>query len=210
MLNPEGYEFNGSFAQLSTHLNDVFDAIVDPETGENILSNVQLLQKTNVNDGSQIDVSLNFIIIKNLKESDYQMTFQTDSNALANPWNKLYFNESYELANYGNLVSNSAFIQGNAEVYQNTIEVRENYNQIQFIPYYDGVYDVNGLNDITITIPTSSEKGSNYTRDELIVEINYQMSLNELIKNSVMSLASIGQKQYSKLRFKLNKTYLFL
>lgn len=207
MLNPEGYVFNGSFAQLSTHLNDVFDAIVDPETGENILSNVQLLQKTNTNDSSKIDVSLNFIIIKNLRESDYRVTFKTDSNGLTNPWNKLYLNPSYELANYGNSEGSYAFIQGSAEVYQNTIEVRENYNQIQFIPYYDGVYDVNGLNDITITIPTSSEKGSNYTRDELIDEINYQMSLNALIKNSVMSLASIGQKQYSKLRFQLNKTY---
>lgn len=208
MLNPEGYVFNGSFAQLSTHLNNVFDAIVDPETGENILSNVQLLQKTNTNDSSKIDVSLNFIIIKNLREIDYQVNFKTDSNAITNPWNKLYFNSSYELVNYGNSVGSYAVIQGSAEVFQNTIEVRENFNQIQFIPYYDGVYDVDGLNDITITIPTSSEKGSNYTRDELIVEINYQMSLNNLTKNSLMTLTNVGQKQYSKLRFQLNKTYL--
>ncbi len=197
--------FSGNFSQISSHLNDAFDAVVDPETGENILSNVELLQKPR---GSLIDVCLNFIIIKNLKESDYKVTFQTDSNLITNPWRKLYFDSSYNLVNYGNLITNAAFIQGSAEVYQNTIEVRENFNQIQFIPYYDGVYDVDGLNDITITIPTSSEKGSNYTRDALIAEINYQMSLNDLTRNSVMTLATIGNKQYSKLRFQINKTYM--
>mgnify|MGYP000005524323 CR=1 FL=1 len=64
---------------------------------------------------------------------------------------------------------------GDSEVYTNTIEIKENQNTIQFIPYYDGVYDESGANDITITIPTSSQTGSNYTRTDLINEINNQI-----------------------------------
>jgi len=200
LLNPpHGNVLNGSFEQISAHLKDVFEAVVDPETGENILMNVELLSKPN---GNSVDVSFNFIISKNLKESDYQMVFETDSIGSSNPWTKLNFGVSYNLSEYENTV------QGNAEVYQNTIEIRENYNQFQFIPYYDGVYDLDGFNNITITIPTSSSIGSNYTRDQLFAEINTQLLANSLIKNSEISLFNIGQKQYSKMRININKTYL--
>jgi hypothetical protein len=86
--------------------------------------------------------------------------------------------------------------------------VRENYNQFQLIPYYDGVYDADGFNTVTITIPTSTSIGSNYTRDSLIAEINKQLDLNNLTKNSEMTLFNIGQKQYSKMRITIDKTYL--
>ena len=208
LLNPDGNQFNGSFAELSVHLNVVFSNIVDPDTGENILSNVELLSDLNDFDTNLLDVSLNFIISKNLKESDYQVNFETDSIGLLNPWKKLNFDTTYELSEYGNVDSGFALIQGNAEVYQNTIEVRENYNQFQLIPYYDGVYDVGGLNSMTFTIPTSTSIGTNYTRDSLIAEINKQLSLNNFTKNSIMSLFNIGEKQYSKMRITIDKTYL--
>ena len=204
LLNPPfGNEFNGSFEQIATHLKDVFEAIVDPETGENILMNVELLSKAS---GNNVDASFNFRISKNLTEKDYQMNFETDSIGLSNPWRKLNFTSPYELSEY--LVGNVAVVRGNGEVFQNTIEVRENYNQFQLIPYYDGVYDADGFNTVTITIPTSTSIGSNYTRDSLIAEINKQLDLNNLTKNSEMTLFNIGQKQYSKMRITIDKTYL--
>ena len=204
LLNPPfGNEFNGSFEQIAAHLKDVFEAIVDPETGENILMNVELLSKAS---GNNVDASLNFRISKNLTEKDYQMNFETDSIGLSNPWRKLNFTSPYALSE--NLVGNVAVVRGNGEVFQNTIEVRENYNQFQFIPYYDGVYDADGFNTVTITIPTSTSIGSNYTRDLLIAEINKQLNLNNFTKNSEMSLFNIGQKQYSKMRITIDKTYL--
>jgi len=206
-LNPDYNEFTGSIEQLSTHLENVFGNVVVQETGEYILRNVEVLSKTNEIDTDNIDVSLNFRISMNLKEEYYQMSLETDSNLIINPWNKLNFATSYNLEDYENIITNFALVQGNAEVYQNTIEVRENYNKFQLIPYYDGVYDIDGINTITFTIPTSSSIGANYTRDSLIAEINYQMNRNDITKNSVMSLINIGQKQYSKLRINLNKTY---
>lgn len=206
LLNPDGNQFNGSFGELTAHLKTVFSNIVDPDTGENILSNVELLSDLNDFDTDLLDVSLNFIISKNLRESDYRVNFDTDSIGLLNPWRKLNLNASYALSQYAD--SSFAIVRGSAEVYQNTIEVRENYNQFMFIPYYDGVYDVNGFNSITFTIPTSTSIGMNYTRDSLITEINNQLSLNEFTKNSQMSLFNVGQKQYSKLRISIDKTYL--
>ena len=206
MLNPNGNEFNGSFEQLAAHLKNVFEDIVDPDTDENILTNVELLSQTNLLNTDNIDVSFNFRISKNLKESYYQVNFETDSIGLSNPWRKLNLSSSYALSE--NLVGNVAVVQGNGEVYQNTIEVRENYNQFQFIPYYDGVYDVDGFNNITITVPTSTSIGSNYTRDSLFDEINYQLSLNEATRNSEITLFNVGQKQYSKIRINVSKTYL--
>ena len=206
LLNPPyGNEFNGSFEQISAHLKDVFEAVVDPETGENILMNMELLSKPS---GNNVDVSFNLRISKNLNESDYQMVFATDSNGSSNPWAKLDFGMSYNLSEYENMLTNFAVVQGNSEVYQNTIEIRENYNEFQFIPYYDGVYDLNGLNNITITIPTSSSIGSNYTRDQLFAEINKQLSENLLTQNTEIKLFNIGEKQYSKFRININKTYL--
>lgn len=209
MLNPEENPFNGgSFVLLSAHLKNIFEAVVDPETGENILSNVELLSQTNSGDTNKIDVSLNFLISKNLKNNDYEMVFETDSDELSNPWKKLNFASQYNLSDYENVVTGNTIIEGNAEVYQNTIEISEKYNKFQFIPYYDGVYDFDGLNNITITIPTSLSIGSNYTRDELFAEINTQLLANSLTKNSAILLFNDGQKQYSKFRINVNKTYL--
>lgn len=206
LLNPPyGNEFNGSFEQISARLKDVFEAVVDPETGENILMNMELLSKPS---GNNVDVSLNLRISKNLNESDYQMAFATDSIGSSNPWAKLYFGVSYNLSDYENMVSGNTIVQGSEEVYQNTIEIRENYNQFQFIAYYDGVYDEDGFNNITITIPTSSSIGSDYTRDELIAEINKQLSKNSLTQKSSMLLFNDEGKQYSKLRINITKTYL--
>ncbi len=198
--------FAGSIQQLAAHLNNIFEDVIDPETGENIMINTDFLFQTNAINTSNIDVSLNFRISKNLKEDDYKMILQT--NSVVSPWNKLNFDSSYNLINYIDGVNNYAVVGGDAEVYQNTIEVRENYNKFQFIPYYDGVYDFDGLNTITITIPTSLTIGSNYTRDQLISEINHQLSINELTRNSKMSLASIGGKQYSKFKININKTFM--
>ena len=206
LLNPDGNQFNGSFVELTAHLKTVFSNIVDPDTGENILSNVNLLSDLNDVDTNLLDVSLNFVISKNLRESDYQLNFETDSIGLLNPWRKLNFNTTYALSQY--VDSSFATVRGNAEVYQNTIEVRENYNQFMFVPYYDGVYDVGGMNSMTFTIPTSTSIGTNYTRDSLIDEINNQLSLNNFTKNSRMSLFNVGQKQYSKMRICIDKTYL--
>lgn len=205
-LNPSNAFDGGSLEELSVHMNNVFSNVVDSETGENILSNTKFLFKTNVINTNNVDVSLNFIISKNLTETDYEVQFNTNSIDSINPWKKLYLQSSYELSSY--LVGNYAIVAGNTQVFQNTIEVRENFNIFQIIPYYDGVYDTTGANDITITIPTSSVKGSNYTRDELIVEINARLAANELTKNSTMTLFNIGQNQYSKLRINIDKTYL--
>jgi hypothetical protein len=195
---------NRNILSLTNYLNNLFSNVVDADTQENILSGVNFSFKPSV---IKYDISLSFLISKNLTETNYEVYLETDAPDVNNNWNELYLlNSPYNLANF--LIDNNSTIVGDSEVYTNTIEIKENQNTIQFIPYYDGVYDESGANDITITIPTSSQTGSNYTRTDLINEINNQIKKNALISNSFMSLVTIGLDEYTKFRICIDKTYV--
>jgi hypothetical protein len=118
---------------------------------------------------------------------------------------------SYHLVNYKN-GGDYANIYGSENFYENTILINNTNNKIKFTPYTNGVADSTGANDIYITIPTSEIP---YTREGLIDELNAQVALTKdpqdedinILQGTTFELITDGEKQYTKMRLNINKTF---
>jgi hypothetical protein len=115
----------------------------------------------------------------------------------------LGLNSSYVLANYLN--GQHSQIVGNIAIIDNRITINNNNNILKFVPYYNGVYDLAGENDIIITIPIT--QNGIYTRDTLIATINTQLNALPLLNGSLMEVVRIGQYEFSKIRICINKVF---
>jgi hypothetical protein len=156
-----------------------------------------------------IDLTLSFQIQKVITEKDYKVSFVDPSGSWVN---YLYMTDaSYHLVNYTN-GGNYANIYGSENFYKNTILITNNNNKIKFEPYINGVADSTGANDIYMTITPSATE---YTRQDLIDELNRQVALTmdpqdstvNILQGTTFELITNGNKQYTKLRLNIDKTF---
>ena len=188
-----------SIGLLVDAFNTSFRTTIDSDNNA-IMSGSEITYDFNQN--GQIDLYIKLQIKKVLTEKDYSVSFLDTVN---NSWSEfLYMTDlSYDLTNYTN-GSDYANIYGSSNFYRNTIEINENNNKIQFIPYINGVADSTGANDIFITVPPSTIP---YTRQGLIDALNTQASSNTLLSGTQFSLITNINKQYTKLRLNINKVF---
>jgi len=158
---------------------------------------------------SLIDFTLSFQIQKVITEKDYNVTFVDPSGSWVR---NLYMTDaSYHLVNFTN-GGNYANILGSENFYENEILITNINNQIKFTPYTNGVADITGANDIYMTITPSATK---YSRQGLIDELNRQVALTvdpqdstvNILQGTTFELLTNGNKQYTKLRLNINKTF---
>jgi hypothetical protein len=197
-INSNNFSYN-SFEGLTDFLNTFFANATDIYN-QNILSESKFEATFRTfNNINAYDVSLSLIIKNVISENEYKVEF---INTGENTWsNYLGLDSSYNLANY--LIAPHSEIIGNKIIYDNTIQITTNNNILKFVPYYNGVYDSKGENDITITIPS----GSNYTRDSLITVINNQLTTSDLTNGSLMSIIKNENYELAKIRMCINKIF---
>ena len=194
-IPPQTYN---SISLLVDAFNTSFRTTIDSDNSA-IMSGSEI--GYNFNQTGQIDLYIKLQIKKVLTEKDYSVSFVDPNNS----WPEfLYITDpSYNLTNYTN-GSDYANIYGSSNFYRNTIEINENNNKIQFIPYINGVADSTGVNDIFITVPPSTTP---YTRQGLIDTLNAQSSSNTLLYGTQFTLITNINKQYTKLRLNINKVF---
>lgn len=150
-------------------------------------------------------LTLELGISKLLTEINYKVSF---IDASQNSWNNyLYIDPSYVLQNNMVLASTHAEIIGRQTVYNNLITLSSLNNKFIFKPYFNGVADVGGANDIVFDVSLNSNQTKGYTREGLIDEINRLFDENNLTKGSSISLVNEGNLQYANIRMNINKTY---
>lgn len=165
----------------------------------------------NIMNGSNIsflspNISLQLKISKIFNETDYKVSFI--DNSAFNSWNNyLYIDSSYNLADNMNINNTHAEIIGRNPVFNNTITLNSNNNIFTFKPYYNGVADAGGANDINFELPLGSDNTKNYRREELIFAIQTLFNANDLTKGSKITLVTDGNLQYTNIRMNVNKTY---
>ena len=158
-----------------------------------------------------IDFTLSFQIQKVITEKDYKVTFVDPSGS----WTRnLYMNDASQPYNLINYIygGNYANIFGSSNFYKNEILITNNNNKIKFTPYTNGVADNTGANDIYISITPSTKE---YSRQDLINELNRQVALTldpqdptvNILRGTTFELITNGNKQYTKLRLNINKTF---
>ena len=151
-------------------------------------------------------LSLQLGINKVLTEINYKVSFI--DNGARNSWNNyLYMDSSYNLANNMNLSLTHAEVIGRNSVFNNIITMTPLNNRFVFKPYFDGVADVDGKNDIVFTLPLGSDNIEVYTREGLITAIQTLFDANDLAKGSKITLVNEGNLQYANIRMNINKTY---
>ena len=87
-----------------------------------------------------------------------------------------------------------------------TINSTRNNNLIKLVAYEEGVFSVNGVNDILLTIPSAT-----YTRNSLITKINEVISSQKLVTNiygtAISIFTALDGLEYAKIRMNVNRTY---
>jgi len=134
-------------------------------------------------------------------------------------WSKLAIDEKYcglnsffyDLSNSPVINTYTKLICSNSITFQQISFTGDNSdNIITFKPYDKGVITTNHQNDINIiiTAKTSDNATIIYSRDNLIAEINNQLSLNPLTNGSYIQIINnIDNSETTKLRININKVY---
>ena len=165
----------------------------------------QIMNASNIS-FSNSTLYLQLKISKILTEINYKVSFI--DNSIYNSWNNyLYMDSSYNLANNINSLLTHAEIFGRNSVFNNIITLTPLNNKFIFKPYFDGVADTGGANDITFTLPLGPDNIEIYTREGLISEIQRLFDANDLSKGSKITLINDGNLQYANIRMNVNKTY---
>ena len=189
---------NIDFFNFITGINLDFARFVDSD-GYNIMngSNISFLDST---------LYLQLKIRKVITEPEYKVSFI--DNSVYNSWNLyLFMDSSYNLVNNINNALTHAEVFGKSSVFNNIITLTQLNNKFGFKPYFDGVADADGANDIIFTLPLGTDNIEAYTREGLIVAIQTLFDANNLTKGSKITLVNDGNLQYANIRMNINKTY---
>ena len=179
-------------------INTDFIRFVDSD-GYQIMnaSNISFLNST---------LFLQLKISKIITEINYKVSFI--DTGIYNSWNNyLYMDTSYNLANNMDLAITHAEVYGRSPVFNNIITLTPLNNKFLFKPYFDGVADADGANDILFELPLGIDNIEVYTREGLISAIQALFDANTLVKGSKISLVNDGNLQYANIRLNINKTY---
>ena len=134
-------------------------------------------------------------------------------------WSKLNIDQRYcglnssyyDLSNIPLTGSYTTLTSTNPITIQRITLTQDNSNNIiRFKPYSSGVKTYNGENDIIISIPTKDNSNNviQYSRDNLIKEINNQLSENQLTNGSYIQIIKNNiEIETTKIRININKIY---
>ena len=151
-----------------------------------------------------LDISLNLVIKQTLSESDYEVKFISNGG---NKWTEylgIREDSPYDLSE--NMVGSHSKIYGEELIFDNRISITQNNDTIKILPYYNGIYDSTGENDIVITLVNQM-----YTRNGLIDAINDQLKLskNSVVNGSAFSFIRNSTNKYEYTTFRLCANKIF-
>lgn len=185
------------FTSFITGINTNFRNFVD-------LDGYQIMNASNISFLNS-NLTLELKISKIITEINYKVSFIDNS---VYSWNLyLFMDSSYNLVDNMNTTLTHAEVFGRTAVFNNTITLTPLNNKFGFKPYFDGVADAGGANDIIFTLPLGTDNIENYTREGLITAIQTLFDANDLTKGSKIKLINDGNLQYANIRMNINKTY---
>ncbi len=201
------FEFTtGTYSNYAEHITNEFRRFVDSD-GDNIMTGSSLTINGN-------QISLRLEISKNLTETNYRVKL------IGNSWkNNLKFDPSNNPPQYNssngyydlsyNIIGTDphATITANGSVISNIVRITTLNNKFIFKPFVDGVASGNGANDIVFELPINNEGIRDYTRTDMLEEINKLLAANSIANGSLISVININNQEYTKIRMNINKKY---
>ena len=202
-----------NISDLAAGLRASFGGFTDTLDGNQLMSGTLV---SIVQTGNSAKITLTINVKKILSEASYKVSFL---DASANPvWNvddpgnswaynlkiahSLFNWDTYNV--YG--TSYSQYIS-TRQLYVDTITLTNTNNKIRFDTVQqndggEGIYTDTSANSVLVTVPIKE-----YSRDELFSEINSQLNANPITRGSKFSGITIGNVDYTKIRYNINKIY---
>ena len=141
--------------------------------------------------GDNYTSSLKIDIEKVILENEYNLHFYDAYNS----WNRyLYLDASYSLANYR--LGNYSDISGSTPIVNDTIIIDASGASFHLTPL-----DISS-GDLSFNIP-----GGTYNRTQLFNKMNELFSLEPVTSGTTVSAFSVGDIDYTKIRWNINKVY---
>jgi hypothetical protein len=206
-LNPPLHDNNGNPITFEdkggTFINNGFD-ISSNDLVDSVISATS--------SGDLFISNLSITVFNILRQSDYKVTFYDPGATpdVSGTWNttnswkhNLYLpDQSYNLIDYIDPISNYAVIKGTQAVRSNLITIDSTNNTFSFRArsISNGIY-AGGSTDITFTIPTSTTP---YTKEALISIMNAQFAANSLTTGTEIFIDGSNNTQ---IRMNINKVY---
>jgi len=217
---------------FETDVNARFNNYVDPISGRNIFSGIDL---THTITPTGYQIFLNIKIAKKLVAKNYSVNF-SDTPPTTGTWyaswrNYLFidtsmFNQDYNLEAAFNSsirpIKNKDEIEiltineykevtakGIAAIEDNKLTIQRGVNNIiNIIAYEDGVETTDKTNDLIIDILNGTNSNTrDVTTNNLINIVNAQFNNSAYFKGSALSTYYIGNKNYLKIRMNVNRKY---
>jgi hypothetical protein len=203
-------------SDLAAGLRASFSGFVDSQDGNQLMSGTVV---SIVQTGNTAKITLTINIKKILSEASYKVSF---IDASANPvWDENAINDTNNSWAYNLKIADASFnwntynvpgtsfskYTSNQPVYVDTITLNSTNNKILLDPVDttnggEGIYTNTSANSVMITIPPKE-----YSRDELFTEINTRLYANPITRGSKFSGITIGNTDYTRIRFNINKIY---
>jgi len=200
-------------SDLAAGLRASFGGFTDTLDGNQLMSGTLV---SIVQTGNTAKITLTINVKKILSEASYKVSFIDN---LANPtWsindpnNSWAFNlkiadSSFNWDTYR--VANESYSQytSTEQLFVDAITLTNTNNKIRFETVQqndggEGIYTDTLRNNVIVTLPVKE-----YSRDELFNEINSQLYANPITRGSKFSGITIGNIDFTKIRFNINKIY---
>jgi hypothetical protein len=200
-LNSENSYTNG--ANFAQYLYDKIANFKDPNTKLYPFIGSKLVYDVITGFTLTLNISLH------LNQSFYKLFLNAGIVGTTNIWNKLGFDQSYNLIDYSN---NNYLIQNKFPIQGNEITIFDGSNDtFEFIPssYVDIFNTSNNKYSIKIKVPDNSTNGSGkkYAINELLNEINKQLG-NSIATGTTFSTVTLSNGQtITKIKFNINQVF---
>jgi hypothetical protein len=199
---------------LEADINYSISLFVD-QNGETPLIGTNILYMGIVNIGGtnyyKDTVSIN--VFKNITQNGYTSIMYDDLSGVPyygpdNSWKKYlsFANDDYILADYTVSGDPISRYTGSLTVVSEILTLYDNSNNFFYVkplPNADGLYTATNANDIRIDLPATTYT----TTIQLLDAMNLAFANNVATQGTTVSIQTIGQYQYIKMRMNVNKKY---
>ncbi len=200
-------------SDLAAGLRASFGGFTDTLDGNQLVSGTLV---SIVQTGNTAKITLTINVKKILSEASYQVSlidnladpiWSVDDQDNSWAYNLKIADASFNWQTYR--VTNQSYSQymSTQQLFVDAITLTNTNNKIRFdtVPQNDGgegIYTDTSANSVIVTLPVKE-----YSRDELFTEINAQLYANPITRGSKFSGITIGNLDYTKIRFNINKIY---
>lgn len=203
-INPSGSTLYSNYTTLANNINTAFQSYYSENQYPLKNSSISIVPDPDI--PAQLNITLTIIIDTILTENDYAVEFIDTNSPIS--WIEYLSAITPTTSSYNISTLPNGTLIGYNNIKDNILQIVTGINDVFYIkPIVNtigGAYASNNINDLSFTVPPG-----NYTKTQLVDQINMFLSQTQITIGSMMSIYTDPetQNQYTILRLNINKIY---